>query len=116
MLPTFADENLLFGDATAERTVQRYLALGAEEVVVKLAAHGCLVAAAAQCEYLPPPSAVTAVDTSGAGDAFNAAYLAARLAGRSASEAGRAGNTLAGEVVRYPGAVLPLERIAALRP
>ncbi len=116
VLPTFADESLLFGDASAERTVQRYQALGAQEVVVKLAAHGCLVAAAAQVQYLAPPSAVTALDTTGAGDAFNAAYLAARLAGRSASEAARAGNMLAGEVVRYPGAILPLERIAALKP
>jgi 2-dehydro-3-deoxygluconokinase len=115
VLPTFADENLLFGDATAERTVQRYQALGAEEVVVKLAARGCLVAAAEQCEYLAPPGTVAAVDTSGAGDAFNAAYLAARLAGRSANEAARAGNMLAGEVVRYPGAILPLERVTALK-
>jgi 2-dehydro-3-deoxygluconokinase len=84
-------------------------------VVVKLAARGCLVAAGAQCEYLAPRSAVRAVDTTGAGDAFNAAYLAARLAGRSSSEAARAGNMLAGEVVRYPGAILPLERIAALK-
>jgi 2-dehydro-3-deoxygluconokinase len=116
VLPSFADENLLFGDATAERTVQRYQALGAEEVVVKLAARGCLVAVGAQCEYLAPSSAVTAVDTSGAGDAFNAAYLAARLAGRSGLDAGRVGNMLAGEVVRYPGAILPFERIAALKP
>jgi 2-dehydro-3-deoxygluconokinase len=116
VLPTFADENLLFGDATAERTVERYQALGADEVVVKLAARGCLVATAAQCEYLASPSTVTPVDTSGAGDAFNAAYLAARLAGRSPSDAARAGNMLAGEVVRYPGAILPLERITALKP
>jgi 2-dehydro-3-deoxygluconokinase len=115
VLPTFADENLLFGDVTAERTAQRYQALGADEVVVKRAARGCLVAAGAQCEYLAPRSAVRAVDTTGAGDAFNAAYLAARLAGRSSSEAARAGNMLAGEVVRYPGAILPLERIAALK-
>jgi 2-dehydro-3-deoxygluconokinase len=115
VLPTFADENLLFGDATAEHTVQRYQALGAEEVVVKLAARGCLVATAAQCEYLAPLGAVTPVDTSGAGDAFNAAYLTARLAGRSASEAARAGNMLAREVVRHPGAILPLERTTALK-
>jgi 2-dehydro-3-deoxygluconokinase len=115
VLPTFTDENLLFGDATAERTVQRYQALGAEEVVVKLAARGCLVATVTQCEYLAAAGTVTPLDTSGAGDAFNAAYLAARLSGRSASEAARAGNMLAGEVVRYPGAILPLERITALK-
>jgi 2-dehydro-3-deoxygluconokinase len=116
VLPTFADESLLFGDATAERTVQRYLALGAEEVVVKLAARGCLVAAGADREYLPPRSAVTALDTTGAGDAFNAAYLAARLAGRGTSAAAHAANMLAGEVIRFPGAILPPERIEALKP
>lgn len=116
VLPTFADESLLFGDATAERTVQRYQALGAEEVVVKLAARGCLVATGAQYEYLAPSGALSAIDTTGAGDAFNAAYLAARLAGRNTSEAARAGNMLAGQVVGYPGALLPLERITALKP
>jgi 2-dehydro-3-deoxygluconokinase len=115
VMPTFADEALLFGDATPERTVERYRHWGAQEVVVKLAARGCLVATPEQNEYVAPSMAVTALDSSGAGDAFNAAYLAARLAGRGVSEAARVGNLLAGEVVRYSGAVLPIERLAPLK-
>jgi 2-dehydro-3-deoxygluconokinase len=47
------------------------------------------------------------VDTSGAGDSFNGAYLAARLRGAEPSEAARAGLALAAEVVGHPGAIIP---------
>lgn len=115
VMPTFSDELLLFGDPMPERTVERYRDWGADEVVVKLGARGCFVTTRHQREYVLPAASVQAVDTSGAGDAFNAAYLAARLAGRSGSNAARAGNRLAGEVIRYPGAILPVERMAPLK-
>jgi 2-dehydro-3-deoxygluconokinase len=47
------------------------------------------------------------VDTSGAGDSFNGAYLAARLRGAEPAEAARAGLALAAEVVGHPGAIIP---------
>jgi 2-dehydro-3-deoxygluconokinase len=116
VLPTFSDESALFGDATPEDTVARYRQQGADEVVVKLDVRGCLVATRGQCEYVAPDKVLAPVDTSGAGDAFNAAYLAARFAGCTGFEAARAGNLLAGEVVRHPGAILPAERLAGLKP
>ena len=51
--------------------------------------------------------ATRVVDTSGAGDSFNGAYLAARLRGAEPAEAARAGLALAAEVVGHPGAVIP---------
>ena len=48
------------------------------------------------------------VDTSGAGDSFNGAYLAARLTGSDAMAAAKAGLAMAAKVVGYPGAVIPL--------
>jgi 2-dehydro-3-deoxygluconokinase len=45
-------------------------------------------------------------DTSGAGDSFNGAYLAARLAGRPAAAAADAGLRLAAHVVTCPGAIV----------
>ena len=48
------------------------------------------------------------VDTTAAGDSFSAAYVAARLSGAGPVEAAQAGHRLAGAVICYPGAIIPL--------
>jgi 2-dehydro-3-deoxygluconokinase len=58
-------------------------------------------------ERFAPPPPVPVVDTTGAGDSFNAAYLAARLAGRPAKAAVAEARRLAGVVVQHPGAIIP---------
>jgi 2-dehydro-3-deoxygluconokinase len=50
---------------------------------------------------------VKVVDTSGAGDSFNGAYLAARLHGQDPMEAAKAGLAMAAKVVAQPGAIIP---------
>ena len=49
---------------------------------------------------------VTVVDTTSAGDSFNAAYLAARLGSESAAQAARAGHELASVVIQHRGAII----------
>ena len=49
-----------------------------------------------------------------AGDSFNAAYLAARLAGADPLAAARAGHRLAGVVIQHRGAIVPREATAAV--
>jgi 2-dehydro-3-deoxygluconokinase len=46
------------------------------------------------------------VDTTAAGDAFGAGYLAQRLAGLDAIGAARFGNRLAGRVIEHHGAIV----------
>jgi 2-dehydro-3-deoxygluconokinase len=114
-LPTQADESAVFGDITPEQTAERWRRWGASEVVVKLGSQGCLVTAGEQRDYVPVSGPVAVVDATGAGDAFNAAYLAARLALCTPVQAARAAHRLACEVIQHPGAILPRARAIALK-
>jgi 2-dehydro-3-deoxygluconokinase len=114
-LPTHADDATLYGDTAPLQSIERWQRWGATEVILKLGAQGCLVAAGAETSTVAPAAAVRPVDTTGAGDAFNAAYLAGRIVGLGPSAAARGANRLAGEVIRHRGAILSRERMNALR-
>lgn len=108
-LSSLDDERAVHGDADAEAAAARLRAAGVGEVVIKLGAEGAFVLAGAEAARTVPAarSDRPVVDTTAAGDSFNAAYLAARLAGRPPVDAARAGHGLAAEVVRHPGAIIP---------
>lgn len=101
-LPTLEDEKALRGDRDAETVARHWTNLGCTETIVKLGAEGCRLPDGA---HLPPPEILTPIDTSGAGDAFNGGYLAARMNGASIAEAAMTGHRLAGCVVMRTGAI-----------
>lgn len=105
VLPSMDDEAAHFGDTDARATIARYLDAGAGQVVVKAgggpvhyggAAQGCVEG----LERAAP------VDTTAAGDSFNAGYLAARLDGRGIEDAIRAGHAVALRVIGARGALV----------
>ncbi len=107
VLPSFEDEALYFEDASIEATADRYLALGASRVIVKDGAAAVLGADADGeiCRVDPEPLEEI-VDTTAAGDSFNAAALAALLAGEGLDAAITAGCRLAAKVVTQRGALV----------
>lgn len=113
-LPTFADEHALFGDAGPADTVDRLRATGVAEVVVKDGAAGAVLASADGVETVAAQPVHPVVDSTAAGDAFNAAYLHERAHGRSPASAALAGHRLAAVVIAHPGAVIPREAMPAL--
>jgi 2-dehydro-3-deoxygluconokinase len=79
------------------------------EAVMKLAEPTCIVRHAGLSQVVKAdPVREAVVDTTAAGDSFAAAYLAARLGGADPVAAARAGHRLAGAVVCYRGAIIPL--------
>ncbi len=113
-LPTYDDERAVSGDADPAATARRYAAAGVPEIAVKCGAQGCVLLAEGKLAPVPVPKPVRAVDTTAAGDGFNAGYLAARLTGASPEQAARAGHGLAGAVVQYPGAIIPRDATPSL--
>jgi len=106
-LPTYEDEAVLWGDPSPEATMERMRAFGIGEIVVKNGPNGAVVASAQAHEHVPVPQLVVPVDTTAAGDGFNAGYLAARLSGATPVVAAGAAHRLAGEVIRHSGALMP---------
>jgi 2-dehydro-3-deoxygluconokinase len=106
-LPTYDDEAVLWGDPSPEATVARMQAFGIGEIVVKNGPNSALVCCDGQSEFIPVPEVIVPVDTTAAGDSFNAAYLGARLVGKKPATAAAAAHRLAGQVIRHRGAIMP---------
>lgn len=111
-LPTFPDEQALFGDETALACAERLIGLGVKEIVVKDGIEPALIIADGK-QTLVPAVKANAVDTTGAGDSFNGGYLAARLEGLSPVDAARKAHAVAARVVEIRGALAPMETARA---
>ena len=108
-LPTFSDEEMLFGDASPQATIKRNSAAGVAEIVVKNGEQPALVRWKGADERIPAEHVAIPVDTTGAGDSFNGSYLAARLAGQDPVEAVRSAHRVAAAVVQVRGALAPYD-------
>lgn len=109
VLPSLDDMTACFGCAAPQAAMRLLidktqaeivLTTGGATVLRRPGGHG-------QIDSHDLPPAIAATDTTGAGDSFNAAYLAAREQGIAPDHAIAAAARLATIVVGYPGAVIP---------
>ena len=105
-LVSLEDERVLFDDTSPAETIGRLREHGVSEIVVKDGENMCTATEGRDIATIPVER-VPQVDTTAAGDSFNAAYIAARVEGREQEEAVYYAQKLAASVIQYRGAIIP---------
>jgi 2-dehydro-3-deoxygluconokinase len=110
VLPSFDDEAAHFGDASPRATADRYAGQGAGLVVVKNGPGAVMTRAGGRIDTHDPVRVAVPVDTTAAGDSFNAGFLAARVgAGAPLADCVASANRLAARVICGRGALVPVD-------
>lgn len=103
-MPSVDDEMALFGDRNSDAVLDRLRGWGVRKGALKRGALGPM-AMDGTGPNCPPVDRV--VDSTAAGDSFNAGYIAACLRDETENACLLAGHRLASTVVRHAGAIIP---------
>ena len=109
VLPSFEDEGDWFKDASPKATADRYLAAGATTVIVKNGADPVLYTDQTGTGEIAVTPVDTLVDTTAAGDSFNAGVFARLAAGDTTAQAITYACAVSRTVVQHRGALVELD-------
>ncbi|HDR1044642.1 sugar kinase [Pasteurella multocida] len=106
-LVTFEDEHAIWQDKNAIDTIHRLKQMGVKDVVVKQGKSGAIFSDhhGNQC-VVPTQEVKNIVDTTSAGDAFNAGFLNGYLQGKPLYTCCEQGHQLARLVIQHRGAII----------
>lgn len=115
-LPTFTDEQSVFNDKSPSDCAKRIADYGASETIVKDGPNPSLALVDGEIIIVAPDIVEGIVDTTGAGDSFNAGYIAARLANHNFADAMKIAHRVAAQVICERGALLAMSGFSDLIP
>jgi ribokinase len=103
MMPNTLELKLLTGETSIPEGAQKLIDMGVQIVAVKMGDKGCYVTNGEEKQTIPPYK-VNAVDTTGAGDAFDAGFLYGLIQNKSLVDCGKLGNFVGSRCVTRMGA------------
>ncbi len=115
-LVTADDESLLLNEPqSSEMIIERLHHFGVSQVIIKLGKEGAMWSVLnIGCGLSRGEQVQKVIDTTAAGDSFNAGFLAARHHNLSVAECCRWGNKAAAEVIQHQGAIIGRHYIETL--
>jgi sugar/nucleoside kinase (ribokinase family) len=115
-LPSYDEACALTGKSEPAAIVAACREAGAQGVIgVKLGAEGCYLAAPGKAKRVPARKVRKVVDTTGAGDAFVAGFIAGLLDGMDPFAAARIGNAVAASSLSAVGASTAIQSMKTYR-
>jgi 2-dehydro-3-deoxygluconokinase len=114
-LPGFEEEQQLAGANSATEAAIALLDAGVGEVVIKNGPESCTLVCDRAISRVSIKPSKAVVDTTGAGDTFNGAYIGARLVGLEPEAAVSFAAQAAAKVITVRGGVLPAGQISKLK-
>jgi ribokinase len=114
MMPNSGELRLLTGAKDYKTGANRLIKQGVQVLAVKLGSRGCYVTDGKE-SHLVESFKVEVVDTTGAGDAFNAGFLFGLFSGKSLDDCGRIGNFVASRCIMKMGARTSLPKLDDLK-
>ncbi|MGB8780213.1 MAG: carbohydrate kinase family protein [Candidatus Bathyarchaeia archaeon] len=114
MMPNAGEIALLTGKTDYKAGARLLIDEGVEVLAVKLGSKGCYVIDRDE-SHLVEPFKVKVVDTTGAGDAFDAGFIFGLLSGKNINEAGKIGNFVASRSITAMGARSGLPTLSDLK-
>lgn len=112
-LVTEDDELELWSDSDTSTILKRIHSHGCHVIVLKKGSDGAILSVKEEnnhySQLIPTSPVQNIVDTTSAGDSFNAGFLLGYLTNQSLVESCKIGNSLAGKVIQHQGAIIPVE-------
>jgi len=109
-LPSIEDEMAL-RDVTHKSVLEQFSDLQVDEIVVKDGGEACYLHTKTG-DHRYEIQSVACIDSTAAGDSFNAGYIGARVNNKTAQAALEAGCLLASQVIMHPGAIVPVDKLS----
>jgi 2-dehydro-3-deoxygluconokinase len=106
-LLTVEDEESIWGLNGVDELIALYKQqFNIDEIVIKRGAMSTLIVHEGNISEVPVQKVDKIIDTSGAGDAFNAGYISGRLSGKSPRNSAELGNVFASAIIQKKGAIV----------